>query len=166
MQNKAFCGWRSFLSMARVLPVILTFVFFASLMYMNPNVVQAQTVYENQAPMSERELISFINILPQFRAWAASHKEVAHPSVTQGKADFVYSKTAETWVKGRNWDVRRFFAVMGKAAAALYMISEGGSNKARPQDMPQVSQAELNLVQKHLTNLLEAGKRQAPSMAP
>ncbi len=121
----------------------------------------AKNVYESQTPMTDSELVKFIQILPQFRAWAAANKEQAHPQIINGRADFVYSGAAKNWVQARNWDVRRFFNVMGKAAAALYIVSEG-SQATRPRDMPSVSQAELDIVQKHLTKLLEASRGKAP----
>ncbi len=157
MQCKSFLWGRFFVPM-------FVFCALALCTFISPTWAQAQSVYEKQSPMTERELVDFIRVLPQFRAWASSQGDVAHPSISQGKADFFYSKEAEKWVKERHWDARRFFAVMGKAAASLYVLSVGGSDKARPKDMPHVSQAELDLVQKHLTNLLEAGKN-APPMA-
>ncbi len=118
----------------------------------------AKNVYENQAPITDTELVSFIKLLPQFRAWAASSKEVAHPSLTDGKADFVYSDAAAQWVQTRGFEPKRFFSVMGKAAAALYLISEGaGPDHVKPKDMPHVVQSEIDLVHKHLSQLLEAG---------
>ncbi len=118
----------------------------------------AQSVYDDQGPMNETELLSFIKLLPQFRAWAASSKEVAHPGFVDNKADFIYSDAAAQWVQTRGFDARRFFTVMGRSAAALYMISEGATTQdAKPQDMPTVSESELALVQKHLAQLLEAG---------
>ncbi len=122
-----------------------------------------QSVYENQAPITDTELVSFIKLLPQFRAWAASSKEMAHPSFKDGKADFVYSEAAATWIQTRGFEARRFFSVMGRAAAALYIISEGISpQSAKPKDMPSVSQTEINLVQKYLAQLLEAGSDAPP----
>ena len=51
-----------------------------------------------------------------------------------------------------------FFSVMGKAAAAMYYISEDIElNSPRPKSMPSITQEELNLVNKHLTQLLKAG---------
>ncbi len=118
----------------------------------------AQSVYANQGPITEKELLSFIKLLPQFRAWAASNKEVAHPSFVGGKPDFTYSEAAAQWVQTRGFDVKRFFTVMGRSAAALFLISEGATTQdKKPQDMPNVSQAELDLVQRHLAQLLEAG---------
>ncbi len=121
--------------------------------------VRANNVYEKQAPFSEKELTTFIQLLPQFRTWSTANKEVAHPKIVNNKADFIYSKAAENWVKQHKWDARRFFSIMGKAAAALYIISEGSHmNGPRPKDMPNVTQAEIDLVQRHLSKILEAGK--------
>ncbi len=120
--------------------------------------VHAKNVYESQPPMTDKELVSFIQTLPQFRTWAIAQKEQAHPQMVGGKPDFVYSDAAKNWVQAKGWEPRRFFSVMGKAAAALYIVSEG----SRQNDMPEVSQAELDLVQKYLTQLLEAGKSSAP----
>ncbi len=128
--------------------------------FFTPVQVFAQNVYEKQTPMTDMELKSFIQILPEFRAWAKAHKEKAQPQIIKGKADFVYSSAAKNWVQARNWDARRFFSIMGKVAAALYIISEGG-HANHPKDMPSVAQAELDLVQEHLTKLLEASKSTA-----
>ncbi len=124
---------------------------------------QAATVYENQAPIQEKELMAFIALLPDFRVWADTHKEEAYPKVTQGKADFAYSDGAAQWVSSRGWDPARFFSVMGKAAAALFIVAEGGEvTKTPPPDMPTVTQAELTLVREHFKALLESGREAPP----
>ncbi len=118
----------------------------------------AQSVYDNQGPIAETELLSFIKLLPQFRAWAVSSKEVAHPSYVDGKAGFTYSEATAKWIETRGFEPKRFFTVMGRSAAALFMISEGAATQdKRPKDMPSVTESEINLVQKHLKQLLEAG---------
>ncbi len=123
----------------------------------------AESVYENQPPMNDADMVSFIKLLPQFRAWAASQKDASHPSTVDGKADFTYSDAAAEWVKMHNLEPKRFFFVMGKAAAALYLVSEGlGPHSPKPKDMPSVSQGDINLVQKHLPKLLEAGSDTPP----
>ena len=125
----------------------------------------AKSLYDNQPPMTDKELVAFMEILPHFRAWAASSKEEAHPSVDKksGKADFLYSPKAAEWVKVRGWDPARFFTVMGRAAAALAMVEEGNDiSSNRPPDMPHVTEAELNLVRRHLAGLLKAGNDAPP----
>ena len=123
----------------------------------------AKSVYEDQPPVTDKELVAFMEILPHFRAWAASSKEEAHPSVSRGKADFVYSPKAAEWVKLRGWDPVRFFCVMGRAAAALSLVEEGSDvSGKRPPDMPSVTQQELELVRRHLGSLLKAGNDAPP----
>lgn len=125
----------------------------------------AKSVYDNQPPMTDKELVAFMETLPHFRAWAASSKEDAHPSVDKktGKADFLFSPKAAEWVKVRGWEPARFFAVMGRAAAALTMVEEGNDiSSNRPPDMPSVTEAELNLVRRHLAGLLKAGNDAPP----
>lgn len=125
----------------------------------------AKSVYDNQPPVTDKELVSFMELLPHFRAWAASSREEAHPSVDKnGKADFTYSAEAAGWVKRRGWDPARFFCVMGRAAAALAMVEEGSDaiSVERPPDMPAVSQTELETVQRHLGGLLRAGSDAPP----
>ncbi len=123
----------------------------------------AATVYENQEPIQEKELLAFIAVLPDFRVWANTHKEEAYPKVTQGKADFAYSDKAAQWVTSRGWNPDRFFSVMGKAAAALFIVAEGSEvTKTPPPDMPMVTQAELNLVRTHFKALLESGRDAPP----
>ncbi len=141
---------------------IVAFVF-VIVSFLAPCAALAKNVYESQTPITDQELVKFIQILPQFRAWATSNKEQAQPQVVKGKADFTYSGAARQWVQARSWDARRFFNVMGKAAAALYILSEG-QQATRPRDMPSVSQAELDIVQKHLTKLLEASRGGAAPM--
>lgn len=124
----------------------------------------AKNVYADQPPVTDKELVAFMEILPQFRAWAASSKEEAHPSVDKsGKADFVFSPKAAEWVKQRGWDPVRFFSVMGRAAAALSMVEEGSdASGKRPPDMPAVTQQEMELVRRHLGSLLKAGSDAPP----
>lgn len=124
----------------------------------------AKNVYEKQPPITDKELVSFMEILPHFRAWAMSSGEEAHPTVTKdGKADFVYSRKAADWVKARGWDPVRFFCVMGRAAAALAIVEEGNDMVTKkPTDMPTVTEAELDLVRRHLASLLRAGNDAPP----
>ncbi len=123
----------------------------------------AATVYENQPPLQEEELLKFIKVFPQFREWAASHGEKAYPKVNQGKADFAYSENAARWVESHGWDPARFFSVMGRAAAALFIVAEGSEvSETPPPDMPSVTQADLNLVRSHFKALLESNRDASP----
>lgn len=116
----------------------------------------ASSVYDKQPDVTEKELLQFLELLPQFRQWTRAKKEEAHPVLRKGKADFLYSDKAAQWVKEKGWDARRFFCVMGRMAAALVMVEEGGNSMARPKDMPEVSKAELELARKHLGSILKA----------
>ena len=124
-----------------------------------PSTAQAaavSSVYDKQPDVTEKELFQFLELLPQFRQWTRAEKEEAHPILRKGKADFLYSDKAAQWVKEKGWDARRFFCVMGRMAAALVMVEEGGNSMARPKDMPEVSKAELELARKHLGSILKA----------
>ncbi|MBQ7618130.1 MAG: serine/threonine protein phosphatase [Desulfovibrio sp.] len=130
-----------------------------------PRVKKTLTVYDQQAPITEKELLNFLELLPKFRSWSHQNHEEAHPKLTKGQPDFLYSEQAATWIKNKGWDVRRFFCVMGKMAAALVIVEEGNDLKGtRPADMPKVSEAEINLAQRHLAKLLEIGEGQAPKV--
>lgn len=115
------------------------------------------TVYDKQPPVTDKELLGFLELLPQFRAWAKSSNEEAHPVLRNGKADFLYSAQAAAWVQGHGWVPARFFCVMGRMAAALVIVEEGNSQSARARDMPEVTDAELALARRHLGSLLRAG---------
>ena len=115
-----------------------------------------QSVYDKQPDVTEKELFQFLELLPHFRQWTRTEKEEAHPILRKGKADFLYSDKAAQWVKEKGWDARRFFCVMGRMAAALVMVEEGGNEMARPKDMPEVSKVELELARKHLGSILKA----------
>lgn len=118
--------------------------------------VQAATVYDNQPPVTDKELLSFLELQPRFRAWAEEHREDAHPVLRNGKADFLYSPHAAEWVRAQGWDPVRFFCVMGRTAAALFIVEEGNDMKGtRPRDMPSVSEAELALTRRHLGTMLK-----------
>lgn len=117
-----------------------------------------KTVYEDQSEIGEKELLSFLDILPKFRAWARENKEEAHPFLDNGKPNFKYSQKAAQWVRLNHWEPMRFFCVMGRAAAAVVIVEEGNDMQGtRPKDMPTVSEKELNLVRKHLGSILKAG---------
>ena len=81
---------------------------------------------------------------------------IAFPALAGGKPGFVYSAAAASWVSSRGWDPVRFFCVMGRTAAAMAVVSEGGDLKSRPADMPAVSEKECALVRRHLGELLRA----------
>lgn len=114
------------------------------------------SVYDGQGDVTEKELLRFLDLLPQFRRWARAGQEEAHPVLRRNKADFLYSDRAAQWVTEKGWDPRRFFCVMGRMAAALVLVEEGGNELARPKDMPPVSKAELELARKHLGSILKA----------
>ncbi|MBR3663110.1 MAG: serine/threonine protein phosphatase [Desulfovibrio sp.] len=123
------------------------------------------TVYDNQGPVSEKELLRFLEVLPEFRNWARKEHEEAHPLLTAGRPDFFYSDNAALWIKKRGWDPRRFFCIMGRMAAALVIAEEGNDLKGiRPPDMPKVSDAETELAHRHLGQLLKIGGAAAPSV--
>lgn len=123
----------------------------------------ALTVYDNQPPVTDKELIDFLEILPRFRAWAKENKEEAHPVLRNGKADFLYSPQAAEWVRAQGWDPLRFFSVMGRMAAALVIVEEGNDmSGTRPRDMPSVTEEELTLARRHLGAMLKAGSDAPP----
>lgn len=116
------------------------------------------TVYDNQPPVTENELNNFVKLLPFFRDWTRRNGEEAHPVLTDGKPDFVYSQQAAQWVSQHDFEARRFFCIMGRMAAGVVIVEEGNDFKGtRPADMPSVSDQELGLVRKHLGELLSAG---------
>ena len=115
-------------------------------------------VYEKQPPVTDKELLDFLDLLPQFRSWAKSNNEEAHPILRNGKADFLYSPNAAAWVQEHKWNPVRFFCVMGRMAAALSIVEEGNDmTGARSKDMPAVSEGELALARRHLGTMLKAG---------
>lgn len=115
-------------------------------------------VYEKQPPVTDKELLDFLDLLPQFRAWAKVNNEEAHPILRNGKADFLYSPSAAAWVQEHKWNPVRFFCVMGRMAAALSIVEEGNDmTGSRSKDMPEVSDSELALARRHLGTMLKAG---------
>ena len=115
-------------------------------------------VYEKQPPVTDKELLDFLDLLPQFRSWAKNNNEEAHPILRNGKADFLYSPKAAAWVQEHKWNPVRFFCVMGRMAAALSIVEEGNDmTGARSKDMPAVSEGELALARRHLGTMLKAG---------
>lgn len=121
------------------------------------------SVYAGQPPITEKELLAFVDILPQFRNWARAQREEAHPVLRGGEADFLFSQRAGEWVSEHGWDAPRFFCVMGKMAAALVIVEEGNDMKGtRPADMPDVAPQELSLARKHLGELLRVSFQAAP----
>ena len=114
------------------------------------------TVYEKQPPVTDKELLSFLDVLPHFRAWAKANSEEAHPTLNNGKPDFMYSQQAAAWVQQQGWDPVRFFCVMGRMAAALAIVEEGNDmNGVRSKDMPEVTEGELALARRHLGTMLK-----------
>ncbi|MCR4666496.1 MAG: serine/threonine protein phosphatase [Desulfovibrio sp.] len=146
--------------------LLLSLLLFSySLSSAKPSTVSSQTVYDNQPKTTEKELLSFLTVLPEFRVWAQSHQEEAHPGLTNGRPDFFYSQNAEKWITSKGWDARRFFCVMGRMAAALVVATEGNDLRGtRPADMPDVSDFETELAHKHLGRMLEAGGAVAPKV--
>lgn len=114
------------------------------------------TVYEKQPPVTDKELLNFLEVLPHFRAWAKANNEEAHPTLNNGKADFKYSPQAAAWVEQQSWNPVRFFCVMGRMAAALAIVEEGNDmNGVRSKDMPEVTEGELALARRHLGTMLK-----------
>ena len=115
--------------------------------------VYAQDAY------TEKELVSFIESMPHFLAWARTSKVKVHPVVNAaGKPDFAYTPEAAVKTQELGWEPRRFFCLLGRTAAALYLVEEGTDlMHALPPDMPPVTDVEMALVRKHLASLLRAG---------
>lgn len=122
-------------------------------------VPKGATVYEKQPPVTEQELIRFLAVLPQFRAWTRQMHEEAHPIVNaKGQPDFLYSDKAAQWVKAHSFAPVRFFCIMGRMAACAVIIEEGNDLKTtRPKDMPEVAPTEIAVARRHLAELLTAG---------
>ncbi|MEG1610532.1 MAG: hypothetical protein RR317_05055 [Bilophila sp.] len=119
----------------------------------------AEELYE-QPPFTPTELNKLIDDLPRFRTWVKVNKEKAHPILTAGKPDFLYSPQAAQEVQRLGWEPRRFFCVMGRAAAALAIIEQGTElTNEPPADMPRVRPAEMDAVRRNLTSLLQAVAR-------
>jgi len=114
-----------------------------------------------QGSFTEKELVRFIESMPLFLAWARGSKAKAHPVVNAaGKPDFTYTPEVAAKAEELGWEPRRFFYLLGKAAAALYLVEEGTDRlqalQALPPDMPTVTETEMALVRKHLASLLRA----------
>ena len=123
-----------------------------------PSSSASVNVYDKQPPVTDKELLDFLELLPQFRTWAKGNNEEAHPILRNGKADFLYSPAAAAWVQEHKWNPVRFFCVMGRMAAALSIVEEGNDmTGARSKDMPAVSEGELALARRHLGTMLKAG---------
>jgi len=120
--------------------------------------VPAQDVYA-QGAYTEKELVRFIESMPHFLAWARAGKVTVHPVVNAaGKPDFVYTPEAAAKAQELGWEPGRFFCLLGRTAAALYLVEEGTDLvHALPPDMPTVTASEIALVRKHLASLLRAG---------
>lgn len=126
-------------------------------------VPKGATVYAKQPPVTEQELLRFLTVLPQFRAWTRQMREEAHPIVNaKGQADFLYSPKAAQWVKAHAaFTPVRFFCIMGRMAACVAIIEEGNDLK-RPRDMPEVASTEVSIARRHLAELLTAGAAPMP----
>ena len=112
-----------------------------------------------QDPYTEKELVRFIESMPHFLAWVRADKAKVHPAVNAaGKPDFVYTPEAAAKAQALGWEPRRFFCLLGRTAAALYLVEEGTDlSTTLPSDMPTVTDTEMALVRKHLAALLRAG---------
>ena len=113
-----------------------------------------------QAPYTEKELVRFTESMPHFLTWARAAGTIpAHPVTNAaGKPDFTYTPEAAAKAQELGWEPRRFFYLMGKTAAALYLVGEGTDLMyALPPDMPTVTETEMALARKHLASLLRAG---------
>ena len=94
--------------------IITMFAFLLCISLVSQNVIaNSQNVYEHQAPIKEEELLSFIKLLPQFKAWVKENNDYSHPSVVNNKADFIYSEGAAVWAKTNGFEPRRFFFCNG-----------------------------------------------------
>lgn len=116
-----------------------------------------------QPPFTGKELVEFTETLPIFLAWARTRK-AAHPIMNEaGRPDFFYTPEAAAKVRDLHWEPRRFFCLLGRTAAALYLVEEGSDlTDALPGDMPSVTRDELALVRRHLGALLRASTGGSP----
>ncbi len=123
-----------------------------------------KNVYD-QPPFTEKELLSFMDTLPQFRRWVRETRAAVNPQLNSaGKPDFVYPPEAAAKARELGWaEPKRFFCLLGRTAAALYLVEEGTDLTDKlPKDMPKVADSEIALVRKHLGSLLRAGNDGPP----
>jgi hypothetical protein len=122
-----------------------------------------ESVYE-QPPFTEKELSNFVDTLPAFLRRAREDGMTAHPAVNAaGKPDFLYDPEAAAEAQRLGWEPARFFCLMGRTAAALYLVEENADLPDKlPGDMPSVTRDEMALVRKHLASLLRAGTSGPP----
>ena len=152
----AFTVSRALLTGAAVLCLTLTSGLPGEFFSGQAQASKPSTVYEKQPPVTDKELLNFLEVLPHFRAWAKANNEEAHPTLNNGKADFKYSPQAAAWVEQQSWNPVRFFCVMGRMAAALAIVEEGNDmNGVRSKDMPEVTEGELALARRHLGTMLK-----------
>ena len=85
------------------------------------------TVYDGQSPVEEKELLRFLDVLPQFRSWARENRIEAHPVARRGKADFLYPDDAARWVEAKGWDARRLLI----SSSIFSLISAMGLGSSR-----------------------------------
>ena len=132
------------------------------------NAARAGASVYAQEPYTEKELVRFIESMPHFLAWAQASKAKLHPATNAaGKPDFIYTPEAAAKTQELGWEPKRFFCLLGRTAAALYLVAEGADRSdALPPDMPTVTAAEMALVRKHLASLLRVGAGgPAPSLS-
>ena len=145
MTKPCFTLWRS---LAGLLLALCVLVF----------PLAASADFYDQPPMTEAELLKFIDDMPSYLQWARHNKEQAHPDLDkQGRPSFSYSAKAAAKMTELGWKAERFFCVMGRTAAALAL---GGRKPGldKPVDMPMISPKELTLVRRHMDKLEAIGK--------
>lgn len=123
----------------------------------------AGSLYD-QPPFSEKELQRFIADFPGFRAWCKAQRIQPRPLVdASGKADLAYTPETGTYLKNGGWEPERFLCLFGRVAAGVAMIqNERSDADPKPLDMPGVSNDELDLVRRHLPELLALRHPQLP----
>lgn len=117
----------------------------------------AEGGFYSQPPMSEPELMRFIDTFPKFREWSRTSGDRPAPMTDgAGNPSFTWSEAAAAKVTALGWQPDRFFFVLGKAAACLAVIENGATYKdaGRPPDMPPVTDGEIAIVQRNLVSLL------------
>ncbi|WP_300848181.1 hypothetical protein [uncultured Bilophila sp.] len=125
--------------------------------------VPAASLYD-QPPFNEKELQRFIADFPDFRAWCKAQRIQPRPLVdASGKADLAYTPETGAYLEGEGWEPERFLCLFGRVAAGVAMIrNERNDTDPKPLDMPGVSDDELDLVRRHLPELLALPHPQLP----
>ncbi len=110
----------------------------------------ADPAFHKQPQFTKSELKQFMQDFPAFQRWAHQTNDTSGPTLAAGGIpSFQWTPQAAAFLQqNTQWEPRRFFYVMTHTFAGMTILTQKTeiTEKNRPETMPEVPAAELEMI--------------------